>query len=68
MQPLHVCPSSVARIFPSTRARCWTAVVKKDEPAEFGSQQPSFQAKSQAVRELSVLLRVLRSPNKRCNP
>ena len=68
MQPLHVCPSSVARIFPSTRARCWTAVVKKDEPAEFRSQQPSFQAKSQAVGELSVSLRVLCSPNMRRNP
>ena len=55
MQPLHVCPSSVARMFPSTRARCWTAVVKKDEPAGFWSQQPSFQAKSQAVRQLSVI-------------
>ena len=63
MQRLHVCPSSAARIFPSIRARCWTAVVKKDEPAEFWSQQPSFQAESQAVRQLNVLLRALRSSN-----
>ena len=55
MQPLHVRPSSMARIFPSTRARCWTAVVKKDEPAEYWSQQPSFQAKSQALRRLGVV-------------
>ena len=57
MQPLHICPSSLARIFPSTRARCWTAVVKKDEPTEFRSQQPSFPAESQAVRQFGVFFK-----------